>query len=705
METDCYYDNYDPPFLSPPLNGGAGDGISTLWTFGGKSNGYIREFHELGFWHSMVFSFTFLRGSFVFRRGFRTGKKLLSPSTEDIIYKAICVNLKQRRWKFLEQVSPSLTNSLVCRVVREFRNSPQLALEFYNWVEARDNFSHSLESCCTLVHVLVNSRNFNDALSIMESLMLKNGKSPLEVLGGLMNSYEICNSNPAVFDALVRTCTQLKSVEGAYDVIRKLRLEGFWVTIHAWNNFLNLLLKLGETDKFWNMYMEMVASGYSENVNTFNLIIYALCKECKLLEAISVVYLMLKIEIWPNVVSFNMIIDKASKMGEMDLALKLTRNTEVISGGSVSPNIVTYNCIINGFCKIRRLESAKNVLAEMIKLGIDSNERTYAPLIDGYARKGSLDVAFRLCDEMVETRLIPDTVVYNSLIYWLYIEGELEEASFLLSDMINRRILPDEFTYSILTKGLCLSGHLNKALRVHYYIVERNLVKDAYTHNILINYMFQSRNIAGAKQLLSSMIVRGIKPDMVTYGTLVAGHCKEGKIEAAVQIYDKTVKADGKSNLVVYNSILDGLCKQGSIDAARLLVDKLQQNGFLDSVTYNTLLHGFCVNGEVEKAFALFLEMINVGSLVNIVSYNIMINFLCKMGLIQQAMELMRAMASQGIVPDLITYTTLITNFVKSYGSDNVIELHDYMVLKGAVPDRQTYQSLVSPCLQEHTEG
>ncbi|KGN64520.1 hypothetical protein Csa_013473 [Cucumis sativus] len=133
----------------------------------------IRVFHELGFWHSMIFSLLFLRGSSVFRRGFHTGKKLLSPSTEDIICKAICVNLKQRRWKFLEQLSPSLTNSLVCRVIREFRNSPQLALEFYNWVEARDNFSHSLESRCTLVHVLVNSRNFNDALSIMESLILK----------------------------------------------------------------------------------------------------------------------------------------------------------------------------------------------------------------------------------------------------------------------------------------------------------------------------------------------------------------------------------------------------------------------------------------------------------------------------------------------------------------------------------------------------
>ena len=112
-----------------------------------------------------------------------------------------------------------------------------------------------------------------------------NGMSPLEVLDGLVDSYEFCDSCPAVFDTLVRACTQCGATEGACAVIRKLRMEGRFVTLHVWNNLLSHLLKLNEIGRFWNMYKEMISYRYIENVKTFNLVVYAHCKECKLLEA------------------------------------------------------------------------------------------------------------------------------------------------------------------------------------------------------------------------------------------------------------------------------------------------------------------------------------------------------------------------------------------------------------------------------------
>jgi len=494
----------------------------------------------------MFLSFCLPKRSTLISRAFHVGKQFSNPNTEDIFFRAICVNLKQRRWKLLEQMSPSLTNSLVCRVIHEFRDLSQLALEFYNWVGEKKRFSHSLESCCTVIQLLVNSRRFDDALAIMGNLMCESGVPPLEVLEGLINSYEGCDSSPAVFDALVRACTQFGATDGAYEVIMKLRMEGVWVTIHAWNNFLGHLLKLNEIDRFW-----MLSYGYIENVNTFNLVVHALCKECRLLEAISVFYRMLKNEIWPNIVTFNMIIDGACKMGDLELSLKLVRKMGVMSGGCVQPNSVTYNCVINGFCKIGSVALAEEFRNEMTKVGIESNERTYATLMDGYARGGSLDEAFKLCNEMVERGLIPNSVVYNTVIHWLYKEGDMEGASFLLSDMIDKRICPDQFTYSILAKGLCRNGYVTEALKLNNQIMEKNLIADAFTHNILINYMCRNKNLAGAKQLLGSMFVHGLMPDLVTYGSLIDGHCKEGNVEGAVQVYDGMIKVEEKPNLVI----------------------------------------------------------------------------------------------------------------------------------------------------------
>ncbi|KAJ4703908.1 Pentatricopeptide repeat [Melia azedarach] len=566
----------------------------------------------------MFSGFCLYKRSSIVSRAFHVGKEFANLSTEDIVFRAVCVNLRQRKWKVLEQMTPSFTNSLVSRVVCEFRQSPKLALEFYTWVGQSRHFSHSLESSCAIIHLLVNMRKFDEALSIMGNLMLANSVSPLEFTERLLDSYEICDATPAVFDALVRACTQIGATEGAYEVIQKLKVNGL-VSIHAWNNFLSHLLKLNEIVRFWKVYKEVVSCGYVENANSFNLLIYAL---------------------------------SCQKMG-------------VMSGDNVLPNSVTYNCIINGFCKIGRVAVAEEILNDMIKAGVDCNVRTYATLIDGYARGGSSEESLRLCDDMVERGLVPNTVVYNSIIHWFLAEGDMEGASLLLSDMIEKHVYPDQFTYSILTKGLCRNGYVTQAFKFHNQVVEKHIIEDAFSHNILINYLCKSNNLAGAKQLLSSMIVRGLIPDISTYGALIDGYCKEGNIESAVQLYENMIK----------------------------------RIGLLDVITYNTLINGYCISGKIAEAFALFDEMRSAGISVDKVSYNILINYLCKFGCFQQAKELTKVMILHGVVPDFITYTTLCTNFSKNCSPEEVIELHDDMVLNGVIPDRQTYKAIISPLL------
>lgn len=91
-------------------------------------------------------------------------------------------------------------------------------------------------------------------------MICEEGTPPLELLEALIEfeTYKTCsNSSTAVFDALVRACTQVGATEAAYDVIYKLRTRGFWVTIHAWNNFLDHLLELNDIDRFWKLYKEM----------------------------------------------------------------------------------------------------------------------------------------------------------------------------------------------------------------------------------------------------------------------------------------------------------------------------------------------------------------------------------------------------------------------------------------------------------------
>ncbi|KAL8189132.1 hypothetical protein R6Q57_029393 [Mikania cordata] len=638
----------------------------------------------------------------LYSRSVHLGKHFKYPNHVDITFNSICVHLRQRKWNFLNKIlSSNLTNSTVNRVIIEFRKSPELALGFYKWIREQKSFSPSLDCVCILIHVMISNKRYDDALDLMIKLMQTMDYSHLEVLEGIWNSYDPKISCPDVFDALVRASTLLGDTKCAYEVITKLRMEkDFDVSIHAWNNFLNHLLRSTEMDHFWRKYEEMISYGYLENVYTMNLVILALCKEMLIYEAISIFYRMLKGGIYPNVVTFNMIIDGACKLGDVDLGLKLFRNMGMLSKGLVMPNAVTFNCLINGYCKLGDLKTTDCLRDEMKKMGIEPNLRTYGTLVDGYLRKGCIDEAFRLCSQMVDSGFIPNNIIYNSIIHWLYFLGDTTTASTLLSHMIKINVRFDKFTNSILVKGLSRNGFLNEALGYHKWLAGKNLVdKDRFLENTLVYYLFRSGNesVSKMKQVLVDLFDCGLTPDIVTYGTMIDAFSKKGNISNAVSVYDDMVKMGKKPNLMIYNSIVDGLSKNVSIDAAKILVDELKKSSLIDAVTLNSLLNGYCMNWKVKEALNLFFQMQEDGKLVNNITYNILMNFLCKFCSIEEAKELMEMMVTQGLTPDSITYTILLMNACKKISPEELIELHDNLVVKGVIPDNQTYDTIVGP--------
>ncbi|XP_047954890.1 pentatricopeptide repeat-containing protein At1g11710, mitochondrial isoform X2 [Salvia hispanica] len=615
----------------------------------------------------MLFTLFKSKGRSVLVRGLHFCKKFTPPGAEDIIFKAICVNISQKKWKFLDQVSSSLTTTLLTRIFQELRSSPCLLLEFYQQVGGVDTVSCSLESCCILIHVMVERKNFDDALCLMKELMISKGYSPLEVLEALIHSSAGVSPSRAVSDALVRACTQIGATQDAYEVIKKSRIGGIRVSIHAWNNFLGHLLKIGDVAGFWEMYRKMVSYEYYESVNTYNLLIYALCKEGHLSEALSVFYRMIKAGVLPNVVGFNMLIDGASRADDLDVAQKVIENIGKMSRGCVSANVVTYNSLVNGYCK---------------------------QVIDGYSRKGCLEEGYRLCDRMVENSMIPDAVVYTSLIHWLWMEGDISGVSLLLSNMMENRVDPDEVTHSMMINGLCRNGHVNEALKVQNWIIDMNLVEDAFSHSILMNYLCRSNDISGAEQLLCRMFVRGFLPDTVTYSAMIDGYCKASKMESAIEAYTDMVKVY-KPNLVILNSILNGFCNEESMDISMSLLDEMKALNMFDTISFNTLLSSHCRTGRLKEAFDLFTSMRRMGFLVNTVTYNIMINCLCRFGLFDHAGQILSLMLHQGLTPDSITYTTLLTNLSNKSSFDEVVKMHDYLLLHGVHTDKATYEAIV----------
>ncbi|WVZ19033.1 hypothetical protein V8G54_006355 [Vigna mungo] len=89
----------------------------------------------------------------------------------------------------------------------------RLALKFLNWVIKEPNLElkHVTHIICCTTHILVRARMYNFAkTTLKQMLQLPIGMN--SVFYALMDTYPICNSNPAVFDLLIRVCLRDKMV-------------------------------------------------------------------------------------------------------------------------------------------------------------------------------------------------------------------------------------------------------------------------------------------------------------------------------------------------------------------------------------------------------------------------------------------------------------------------------------------------------------
>ncbi|XLT77058.1 hypothetical protein HN873_033332 [Arachis hypogaea] len=86
------------------------------------------------------------------------------------------------------------------------------------------------------------------------------------------------------------------------------------------------------------------------------------------------------------------------------------------------PNHVSYTTVVSALVKAGYMDRARQVLSEMMRIGVAVNRITYNVLLKGYCNQFQIDKARELIKEMVDDGGIqPDLLSYNILIEWVHI--------------------------------------------------------------------------------------------------------------------------------------------------------------------------------------------------------------------------------------------------------------------------------------------
>ncbi|XP_058203758.1 pentatricopeptide repeat-containing protein At3g22470, mitochondrial-like isoform X3 [Rhododendron vialii] len=155
---------------------------------------------------------------------------------------------------------------------------------------------------------------------------------------------------------------------------------------------------------------------------------------------------MMEQNIFPNVVTFNMLIDalcKEGRTGEAEGILKIMVRRD-------------------GFFRNRKIGEAIKVFRSMQDQGIVPNNFIYSILINGMCKAGKIEDARKLFNSILANGLKPNVQLYNTMICGLCEVALLDEAEELLLQMDKDGCPPNDLTFNVVVRAFLKRGDRHK---------------------------------------------------------------------------------------------------------------------------------------------------------------------------------------------------------------------------------------------------
>ncbi|KAL1337726.1 hypothetical protein HN51_032414 [Arachis hypogaea] len=227
----------------------------------------------------------------------------------------------------------------------------------------------------------------------------------------------------------------------------------------------------------------------------------------------------------PNTRMYTTLMKGYMKAGRVTDTVRMLEAMRRQDDAGSHPDHVSYTTVVSALVKAGYMDRARQVLAEMMRIGVAANRITYNVLLKGYCNQFQIDKARELIKEMVDDRGIqPDVVSYNILIDGCILVDDSAGALGFFNEMRTRGIAPTKISYTTLMKAFAFSGQPKLAHKVFDEMLNDPRVKvDVIAWNMLVEGYCRLGLVEEAKKVIQKMKDEGFHPDVGTYGSFANG--------------------------------------------------------------------------------------------------------------------------------------------------------------------------------------
>ncbi|RVX02580.1 putative pentatricopeptide repeat-containing protein [Vitis vinifera] len=267
--------------------------------------------------------------------------------------------------------------------------------------------------------------------------------------------------NSVTFNKMVDVIGRSRNIKLFWEVLQEMgrrRLANDKTFVIA----LKTLASIREMKKCVEFFHLMNAHEYGYSLETLNKVVEVLCRSKLAVEAKEIV---LKLKTWipPSGVTYGYLIKGFCEVGDL---IEAANVWDLMVDEGFRPGIDAVEKMMETLFKINRFDEAMKLFQAVRTTRFDElGLSTYSLVIDWMCKRGKVSQAYMVFEEMLKRGIQPDNKTMSSLIYGLLAKGRVREANKITEgeatqvfrEMIRRGCEPTMHTYIML-----LQGHLGK---------------------------------------------------------------------------------------------------------------------------------------------------------------------------------------------------------------------------------------------------
>uniref|UniRef100_A0A3B6HT22 Pentacotripeptide-repeat region of PRORP domain-containing protein n=2 Tax=Triticum aestivum TaxID=4565 RepID=A0A3B6HT22_WHEAT len=294
--------------------------------------------------------------------------------------------------------------------------------------------------------------------------------------------------------------------------------------------------------------------------------------------------------------------------GLLDEALKLLEDMK--AAPLCQPDVYTYSILIKAFVDASRFDLVDAMYKEMAERSVTPNTVTQNIVLSGYCRAGRLDDMEKLLSAMLESaNCKPDVWTMNIILSLFGNSGQVELMEKWYEKFRGYGIEPETRTFNILIGAYGKKRMYDKMSAVMEYMRRLAFPWTTATYNNVIEAFAVAGDAKNMEDTFNQMRSEGMKPDTKTFCCLINGFSNAALFHKVVGMVKLAERLDVPANTSFHNSVLAACAKaEDLMEMERVFRHMKHMQCEADAITYSILLEAYRKEGMTDKMYALQQE-------------------------------------------------------------------------------------------------